>query len=514
MSRVAARLTSAELPVGVPSFGRAAALGAAARWVRSGTFLWPATAFMACFAVNALSSRYMFVDSFLDLTGGRYVADHGVPRVEALTVEAAGEPWIQQQWLAHWVYYEAWRIGGYSVLALFSNALVALGFGLLAALLMRRGVVAHRAVMWAVLAYTVCIGNTIIRAQSFAFPLFVALIWLLLDDWPQERLRWRFALFVPALVLWANLHGTALLATLLFAGYAGARATSHLWERRRRAGAAYAAVGALAMLAPFATPYAFSMVDYYASVIGNGTLRRFILEWAPPRLGSPTSIAFFLFVPLVIGAVAYALGRGVRPSPLLSPLAGGSLLLAAQAARYQASFAIVGTVLAAEALVRSRPAPHPLPRIVRAAGAGLIVVAAVTTGAIVGASSTGRFESLTPRLAIAAAAQQAATDPGALILADEVSASALLWRFPETAGRVAYDARFDQYSEEALERWFSYLNVLGPEWLEPARDYDVLVASRSAHPALAARLARLPGWRVLHSDADGIAVVRAETGRR
>jgi hypothetical protein len=492
---------------------REAVLHAAARFLQSATLAWAATSFLACFAVNALFSRYLYWDSFLDLTGGRYVAEQGIPRVETLTVEAAGEPWINQQWLAHWLYYEAWSVGGYPGLALFSTALVALAFGLLTALLIRRGVAPQRAVVWALLAYAVCLGNTVIRAQSFAYPLFVAFIWLLIDDWHRPRLRWWFVAFLPALALWGNLHGTALVTAALFAGYALVRAARHVRARHWRQGGAYAAVGGVGALAPFANPYGFSVLDYYGSVFGHATIRGFSLEWTPPGLGNPYSVGFFLFAALVIGAVAYALGRGFRPSPVAVVLTTVFLLLASQAVRNQAWFAVAGAILAAEALARTRPVPPRLPRFVLAGGAGVIVIAAATMAVVVGTTSPSRFESLTPRLAIAAAAEYAAGDPGARILADDTSASALLWRFQATAGRVAYDARLNQYSEDELARWFSFVNVSGPDWLEAARGYDVLVASRTAHPRLAAQLTRVAGWRVLHSDADGIALVRAEAGR-
>ena len=49
-----------------------------------------------------------------------------------------------------------------------------------------------------------------LRAQSFAFVLFVVLLWLLSAESraPSKRV-W---LFVPILILWANLHGSVVLA--------------------------------------------------------------------------------------------------------------------------------------------------------------------------------------------------------------------------------------------------------------------------------------------------------------
>jgi hypothetical protein len=142
---------------------------------------WIAAAGLLCFAVNTFFSRYLFWDSYLDLTGGRFVAQHGIPRHEALTT-AAQRTWIDQQWLAHWTYYELWRLGGYPLVATVSSLLVASAFALLCALLVARKVPAQRAFLWTLAAFIACVGITVIRAQSFAYPLFVLLLWAILAD--------------------------------------------------------------------------------------------------------------------------------------------------------------------------------------------------------------------------------------------------------------------------------------------------------------------------------------------
>ncbi len=51
------------------------------------------------------------------------------------------------------------------------------------------------------------------RAQTFALPLFALLVWMLARDAraPDRRVLW----VIPLLVLWANLHGSVLLASVL-----------------------------------------------------------------------------------------------------------------------------------------------------------------------------------------------------------------------------------------------------------------------------------------------------------
>ncbi len=75
------------------------------------------------------------------------------------TVAASGDAWIDQQWLAHLVYYGSWTLGGYPLVAIVSSAAVAIAFGLLTAFQISRGTHPQRAVLWSAAAFVVCMGN-------------------------------------------------------------------------------------------------------------------------------------------------------------------------------------------------------------------------------------------------------------------------------------------------------------------------------------------------------------------
>jgi len=469
---------------------------------------WVAAAGLLCFAVNVFFSRYLFWDSYLDLTGGRFVAHHGIPWHESLTT-VAKRSWLDQQWLAHWTYYEAWRLGGYPVVAGVSSLLVASAFGLLCALLISRKVPPQRAFLWTLAAFVVCIGNTVIRAQSFAYPLFVLLLWLILAD--ARRPGPRFLLVLPLLVLWSNLHGTALLAITIAVGYSGAQLLLAARARRRRLVRVYLVAGAGAAAALFANPYGPSIVHYYRALIGNRIVAQYILEWAPPRLGNIVSLGFFVLLFAVIAVVAYGIGRGAHLTPTLLVIVAALGLLAGRGVRYQAWFALAGVVLAAETLAAVRPAPPELSDRVRRAGLLAVVAFAAIAIAVLGRTRAATFERLAPQKAMSAAAAYTAAHPGSTILADEQASSALLWLYPQTAGHVAFDARLEQYGQDDLRSWFTYQVGSQPGWPTLVSSYDVLVASRKDNPNLVARLENLSGWRVLADDEQGIALVRTKT---
>jgi hypothetical protein len=478
--------------------------------VRETPLGWIAAAGALSFAVNVFFSRYLFWDSYLDLTGGRFVAQHGIPRHEALTT-AAQRTWIDQQWLAHWTYYEAWRLGGYPLVAALSSLLVASGFTLLAVLLVARKVPPQRAFLWTLVALIACVGNTVIRAQSFAYPLFVLLLWAILAD--SRRPSPRFLLVVPVLVLWSNLHGTVLLASALVVGYSAVRLLLAARARMLSLAALYVAAGLASGAAVFANPYGLSVVHYYRALIGNPVVSHYIVEWAPPSPRNVVSLGFFGLLFAVIGVTAYGLRRGYRPTPTLLVIVASLALLALQGVRYQAWFAVAGALLAGETLAAVRPSPPELSARIQRVGALATVAFAVIAVGILGRTSDRTFERLDPLSAMAAAASYTAGHPGSTILADEQSSSALLWLYPKTAGRVAFDARLEQYEHSRLRSWFTYITGSGPGWPALAARYNVLVASRTENPGLAARLGKLRGWRIIATDAEGIALVRKQRRR-
>jgi hypothetical protein len=468
---------------------------------------WAGGMAAAIFAGNLFQDRYLFWDSYLDLAAGRVIAHDGIPHREVFTVAARGDSWIDQQWLAHLLTYASWSVGGYPGVAIVSSAAVGIAFGLLSAMLIARGAHPQRAVMWAAGAYVVCLGNTVVRAQALAYPLFALLLWGLIDDARRRRLRRRSFLVLPLLIIWANLHGSVLLAVVMVTGASIARAITVGRCGERYSG--YAAIALTAPLTVFATPYGFSVVHYYGALIGNPVVSTYILEWAPPSFGNPFSLAFIVLLLITCVVMGYAVGKGSRPGALPLGLLVFTALVAAQGVRYAAWFGLTACAVNAETLAGLGRTPHPLPpRLMRLVAAMVAVLVAVSLVALI-RTSDARFEQLQPRAAMSAAARYAASHPGADILADDTSSSAMLWKYPALYGRIGFDARLEQFDDRELKRWFRYMTVTGRNWPAATAGYEVLVVSRRDHPELASALIGLAGWRVIEDDPQGLALVRS-----
>jgi hypothetical protein len=146
---------------------------------------------------------------------------------------------VLDQWLANLAFYGASRIGGLWLVGKLAAASTVAGLVLLWGFLRWRGASRRVQVLgppaWLVVNSLVVFP----RAQVLVLPLFVALLWIVVDEHTARgrRVR-RSALSVVAilaiLVLWANLHGSNVMAIGLTFGYAAYRCVRDVHGRSLR----------------------------------------------------------------------------------------------------------------------------------------------------------------------------------------------------------------------------------------------------------------------------------------
>ena len=243
-----------------------------------------------------LTPSLVIADSWLSLVAGREIVEHGLPRTNDITVLGAGRVWIDQQWLAHLVYYGAEALGGLRVVTLFNIALIAAGYAIAVAAARHRGASQRTTLVIALLVILASPWAWQVRAQTLALPLFTGLLWLLIDH--QHRLDRRVLLALPILIVWGNVHGTAVMAAILVMG-AGAI------DLIRRRGDARVAV-ALVLAAPvclLVSPYALDLPSYYHLMLVDPPFKGLIVEWRPTRPEAKTVLFFALAVGTAVLAV-------------------------------------------------------------------------------------------------------------------------------------------------------------------------------------------------------------------
>jgi hypothetical protein len=447
-------------------------------------------------------------DSYMTLYAGRWIANHGIPHREVFTIAASGRAWIDQQWLAELTDYEMWKIGGYAGVALLSVAAIGVSYALLAALMLRRGASVVLAICCSAMAILPALPAMFIRAQTFAFPLFAVLLAICLTDSEHDCPQRRLILLLPLLALWANIHGSVLMAAGLAAAYLAYRALNMARRGVWRSAFRCVALAFGALLMPMATPYGSQIVHYYTELLGNRAIAAASPEWRPPTF---PSLAFFLFVAILalvlISVTAHLIKRRRLSWPLIGATAA-TALATALASRNDVWFAMIAALLLADTARTWLPTQVPERMFLAVLAASAVGFAALGVGALATRTSA-QYEGLTPLHAISVAAAYAAHHPCDHILADNDAASALLWHDPSLAGRVAFDARLEQYPPQLLYRWITFQAADTKQWARSTNGYQLLIGSSVYDPLLVHRLAHLAGSTVLARDGRGIAVLNA-----
>jgi hypothetical protein len=326
---------------------------------------------------------------------------------------------------------------------------------------------------------------SVMRPQSFAFPLFAAVLWLVLDDARQPSRR--VFLTLPLLVLWTNLHGSVVLGAMLVSldGLVGMVQQRRPSER-----------GLALLLAPwacvFASPYGPHLPAYYEKILIGGDFKHFVSEWAPTTLTAQTAAVYLV----VLGGL-WLLGRAGRSAPLFDQLAFAlTAVLAFDAVRNTAWIALVALAVLPPLVDRLRESPAEDPARLNRILSLTILATLVIAVAGVAAKSTSWFTRGFPAAGARAASRAAGRD--GRVFATSPYADWLLWSRPRLAGRVAYDARFELLSTPQIQRIAAFQGRIG-NWLTTARGYQVFVLDPRSDQALERSLLHSLPARVVFS---------------
>jgi hypothetical protein len=488
----------AALPRGRPEWARGLAAAGAGRLVVLAEREVALVVLSAVYAVIllALMPQMLVQDSWLALVSGREIVANGLPHTDTFTIWAHGVEWIDQQWLAQVAFYGLVALGGVelALLAHVGLLVVALASGLAAARSL--GASTRSVCLVGMLCMFVAPWGLQLRAQNFAIPLFVWLLWLLAAD--SRAPSRRVFLVLPILVLWANLHGTVVLAALLVAARGVAYAIT---ERRQPAWSAWLTRTAILTFVPFAclfaSPYGLALADYYRTMLVSPLMRAFVDEWGA-SVPSQKTVLFY-----VVGIAAAALLArhrsrltGFEQLALLAMLAAG-----VSAIRSIVWFSLAAIVLVPRLLDGALSEwPRRVGRAPRLALASVALAAVLVATGIVAAQPSARSTRLWPEPAAQQVADLVAGRPQAAVFADARYADWLLWEQPQLSGRIAYDIRFELLSRRQFESLVAYQSRAGGRWRRTIDPYDVLVVDQSGQPHLIRALRAGAAYEVAYRD--------------
>ena len=458
-------------------------------------------ALVACAMLAALELRAPpYADLYWQLPEGAQILAGHFPSTVPYALDAGR--WVDHEWLFEVLAAFCRRHGAYAVFAIACDLAFAAYPLFLYALLRRRyGDLACGGV--ALLAAAGLFFTNPYRPQTIAYYCFS----LVANELDAEHPRWwRAAL---AALVWANVHGSAVLVPLLGAIYAAGAWKARVPPARMRA----IAVGATAAtLATLLTPHGIGLWRYAVDV-AYAPFTQYIREWRP--LGFDEPEARYVFAPVVALLVAGGL-RVERNSATQLMLAAAFVTSAALHVRHVAFLVpATATLLAATlerfAVVRRATVWPPLGRL-QLAPARAAVAAVVAFGVLVGAGLGGGAGSTValalgapgPAADAVALARFAGADAGAYV--DRPYAAAL--PFAGLPTRLLIDSHADPYDAavwadaDALEQLKpSFREVLG------RRTLTLLILDRDS--PLAQAMPYVAGWRVAASRGRWIAFVRA-----
>jgi hypothetical protein len=90
--------------------------------------------------------------------------------------------------------------------------------------------------------------------------------------------------------------------------------------------------------------------------------------------------------------------------------------------------------------------------------------------------------------------------PRATVMADDRYADWLLWEYPQLAGRLAYDARFELFTLEQLEQLRAYRRVTGTAWDAPTRKVALVAFDPRAQRDVYTAAIERSGARIVYRD--------------
>ena len=242
-------------------------------------------------------------DTYSHVAVGRWIVSRGaVPESDPFSFSMYGAPWITFEWLSQVVYAAIYALSGWAGVAAFAAAAIALALGLLARFLSRE--LSFTATLLIVMAAFVLLApHLLARPHVLTLPIMVTWAAALVRSMDERAPPPYWAL--PLLTLWANLHGSVVLAL----GLIGPAVLEALLTERRdelpRVLLRWLSFTALAVVASCLTPYGARPLLMPLTTLGLGQALAWIGEWRSQDFGHLGA-----FEILLLGGM-FALSRGV-----------------------------------------------------------------------------------------------------------------------------------------------------------------------------------------------------------
>ena len=428
-------------------------------------------------------------DSYSHIALGRWIMAHGtVPTTDSFSFSMHGAPWITFEWLSEVVYAAAYDLFGWNGMVALAAAAAALAVGLLTRFLLRE--LSPKLTLLMVMAAVVLLApHLLARPHVLALPIMVAWAAALIHCMDRRAPPPYWAL--PLLVLWANLHGSVVLALGLI-GPAGLEA---LLDGKRsewpRVLMRWLPFTALAVVACCLTPYGPDPLLMPLTTLGAGDALNYIAEWRPQDFGHFGAFEFLLL------AGIFALSRGLMLPVVRALVVLGLIHFALAQVRNADLLAVLAPLYLAAPLARQLREPAEADDAGSARNASLAVLTVL--GVMIAATALAQMRNMraapinTPEAAVA----NAGLAKAGRVLNDYSFGGYLIF-----AGIPTFiDGRSELYGGQFIVRYNKALSLADlNDFLKLLDDYKIDATLLAPDTPAVALLDRLPDWRRVYSD--------------
>jgi hypothetical protein len=432
-------------------------------------------------------------DTFLHIRAGEAMLDtRSILTFDLFSASKAGAPWQTHEWLAQLALGLAHRVGGLSAVLL----LTALAGGL-AVYQTTRAVTRHVEPAYAVLMLAVGVLVTapslLARPHVLVLPLLAAVLVEVFAA-AEARRRPRLLILVPAIWLWANMHGSFVIGlALIGVGGLEAMLSASGWRPALDVAARWALVGVVAAAATVAGPHGLATLTFPLTHASSPVLAQ-IGEWVPLTFSRPNAFEAAVALILVLLSRRVALA----PARLIALLV--LMYLSVTHVRHLLLLGFIAPVLLAPTLGELKPATGGADS--RRALAALALAALAIAGARLALPASARDAETTPVSAVAAVPDDLKRQP---VFNDYAFGAYLIYADVPPL----IDSRVELYGT-------AFVRDYSRSIYDVCRLVAVLNAERVAWTILTpqnpatAMLDHLPGWTRIHADA--FAVVHRHAG--
>jgi fluoride ion exporter CrcB/FEX len=338
-----------------------------------------------------------------------------------------------------------------------------------------------------------------VRPNLFAL-LFSVITAVLLERYRAGNYR-AIWLLPPLTLLWANLHGSFILAFILLAVYA----LDWLMDRTRLF--QIVQVGILMALATLATPYGLGVYQEMIATSARVAERTLIQEWQSPNFHQWYGLVCLLAALITMGLFGLRTQR-LAPSRLALPLV--LIALSFYSARNIAIFGILLPFAWNPLLPPQNAAteqPQHLQPWLAGLTLGLFLFALVNIPLnLLGGSPSATLLPEVPQ-PVGSVAYLKQTRPIGNLFNDYATGGYLVWALPEYP--VFVDSRSDIYGDEILIQSLTIENAQ-PDWQKLVAEWHINIVLVSPESALSAALSREADWQACFHEPHFTVFLRAD----